>query len=237
MAVGSASIEFSTSGRGMRYPAGNTSIEFSTSGIVMRYPVGSTSLKFITTYKIQDSEPISIDLDLNITVSSVIPIVSEPISIDLDLDTTIGTSGMVMGSDFILMYGFLDTYIYTVDTYCMGTYYDFVPQKIIVELCNGEENDMIERYKDDTYPLEVVFSKNGNHDISAYTFSLYTQLDGDSLYTSTGTVVDADLGLVNFDFDTDATDVAGTGLYEIKAVDSDTTTFAHGVLTILDTLA
>ena len=238
MAVGSASIAFSVSGRGTRHPTGNSSISFSTSGRGMRYPHGVTSIEINATHdSIKESGSILIDMELNATVTGQVPNVSEPITMNMTLETDVLSINKNQNSGTIVMFHSLDMSIDQVSAYCTGTPFNFIPQRFYIELCNDEETEMIERYKGDTYPFEVIFSKSGDYDISGYTFELYSQIGGGTIYTSSGTVIDSDNGFVTFDFDTDAISTAGDGLYEIKALDSDTTTFAHGVFTVLDTLA
>ena len=184
-----------------------------------------------------DSGSISASLEIDMSATGQIPNVSEPISIDLDLDMSAASGLITLSSGPIAMFGTLTASIVKPVPYCNDMRIDFQPQSITIDTCKEESTVDIERYKNDTYPLEIVFSRDGNSDISGLIFTLYTQLDGDTLYSSTGSIFDSTHGIVLFTFDPLAIDASGTGVYEIKVSGSDIATYAHGVFTIKDTLA
>ena len=173
---------------------------------------------------------------LNAEANGQIPNISESITMNSALDVSVN-SKFIQNIEPVIMVGICSMDIKATSVYCIGEQIDFIPQKIYIDACNDKEADMIKRYKGDTYPLEMVFSKNGNHNIDGYTFKLYTQIDGQQLYVSTGQTMSIDHGLVIFVFDSDAVATTGSGVYEIKAITADIATYAHGKLEIIDTLA
>ena len=191
----------------------------------------------IGTYTQMDSGSISSEMQLDMSANGHIPNVSEAISMDMSLDMSSTSGYLTLGSGPITMFNLLNMTIGNPVPYCNDDKINFEPQTIIIDTCKEESTVEIERYKNDTYPLEIVFSRDGNHSASGLTFTLYTQLDGDTLYTSTGTVMDSTNGIVIFSFVPAAIDAAGTGVYEIKVSGTDVATYAHGVFTIKDTLA
>ncbi len=186
-----------------------------------------------------DSGSITINMELDMSVYGNIPIVSEPILIVHDLDMSISNTNAIQDSEHIYMLHLLDMSIYQTQAYCMGLIYNFIPQRLEINTCenDNEESEMIERYEGDTYPLEIVFSKNGNYNISGYTFKLYAQIEDGGIYEMDGTIMNAEYGLVLFYFDTNIVNSVGSGVYEIKVINGGTTTFAHGELKILDALS
>ncbi len=183
-----------------------------------------------------DSGPISINMSLDMTVHANVPIKSGPINMNMELDMGIGPIQKIQNSGSIAMFNLLDMWIYDSETYCMGEVYNFVPQRLVIDTCEEEVEEMIERYEGDTYPVEVVFSRNGNHNISAYTFKMYTQIGEGPIYEADGTIMNQDHGLVIFNLEADAVNTAGEGVYEIKVIAADIATFAHGEFNILDAL-
>ena len=188
------------------------------------------------TYITKDSGSIQADMQLDMTAYGHIPHVSESISIDMDMDMSV-TSKLIAGSGHATMFMTLGMHIAGAYAYCADYVVDFEPQMITIDTCEEEQTVEIERYKNDTYPLEISFSREGNHSTDGLTFTMYTQLDGDTLYTSTGTIIDTYNGIVIFNFDADAVNEAGSGVYEIKVSGTDVATYAHGIFIIKDTLA
>ncbi len=195
----------------------------------------------ITVYPFHELEPghIVIDLDLDMFAIALIPDVSGSILMGMELNTTVGFSNIVQESGIIVMFNLLDMTIAQTTVYCVGIVVNFVPQTVYVDLCKTKESDMIQRYKIDTYPLQFVFSMNGNHNISDYDFNIQTQIDGQSIYGKDGVKVDETNGLVTFDLDSGAMSELGTGIYQVNSVNTVSSydaVVSTGVFEILDSL-
>ncbi len=181
-----------------------------------------------------ESGSMIMDMELGMTAVGQIPNVAEPITMDMDLLMSVDNN-FLQNSGYIVIPGFLDMYV-NAEAYCMGEVYDFVPQRFLINMCEDMEDEMIERYEGDTYPFEVVFSLNGNHDITGYTFEMFTQIGEGTVYSSVGTITNETNGFVSFSFVNDAINTVGEGTYEIKANTPAIVTFAAGEFIILDSI-
>ncbi len=180
-------------------------------------------------------EPVSMSGELLSEVSGNIPAITiDPVSMEGTLSSSVNMK--IDFQAYSAMYGFLTVNIASKNyQICYDINADMIIQEIVSEGCDiGVDNMPLIRYRGDTYPVFSRLSRNGNPDISAYTFKLSTQLDGDTLYTSTGTITDSANGLVEFEFDPLAIDTAGEGVYDVEGDDgSYIYTFEKGTFELL----
>ena len=157
-------------------------------------------------------------------------------SIDMvgTLDSTVNT--VVFVDSYAAMYGFLNSTV-TAGTslaFCPDLYIDMEIQELVSSGCKIGDSMDITRYRGDTYPLTATLGRNGNFNIDDMTFTLSTQIGNGTVYASTGTIVDADNGIVKFEWPTGSVDIAGEGVYDIQGQDSYIYTYDKGKFTLLE---
>lgn len=128
-------------------------------------------------------------------------------------------SGLLSGSNMIL---------------CNDIYIDMEIQKIQNSTCKIGESMKITRYRGDTYPIVATLGRNGNFNASGITFKMSTRIADGTVYTSTGTVIDEANGIVQFNFPSGSTDIAGEGVYDIQGEDGYVYTYQKGTFVLLD---
>ena len=142
-------------------------------------------------------------------------------------------------SSYVTMYGFLSANVSILSAVrCSDLFVDYNTQVIESLGCKiGEESVDLIRYRGDTYPVSTTLSKNGNTDVTGYTFKLSTQIGQGTIYTAIGSIIDASNGIVSFPLDALAIATAGEGVYDIEGNDGTYIyTYEKGVFTLLDDL-
>ena len=160
---------------------------------------------------------------------------SEAITMVGTLDGSVQT---VMYIDaYAAMYGFLTAEVSSSElksvVLCPDVEVNFETSKIDVDGCILGETSNIIRAVDDTYPIQVKLGRNGNYSTTGITFKMSTQIAGEIVYTSTGTVLNADEGLVEFQFASGAIGTAGSGEYDIQGDDGYIYTYTKGAFVLL----
>ena len=153
------------------------------------------------------------------------------------LGTLSSTSATIMYIDaYVAMYGFLtaDTGNIALKTFCPDIYVNMEIQTIESSGCTiGDSVDII-RYRGDTYPLVATLGRNGDFSTTGITFTMSTKIDGQQVYSVTGSVIDAENGIVEFAFGADAVAIAGEGVYDIQGDDGYIYTYDKGVFELLE---
>ncbi len=163
---------------------------------------------------------------------------SEAITMVGTLDGSIQT---IMYIDaYAAMYGFLTAEASCSElksiVLCPDIEVDFIPETINVDGCTIAQTTKLTRVVDDTYPLQVTLGKNGDYRTDGITFKMSTQIADGTIYTSIGTVVNADEGIVEFAFDVAAISTAGSGIFDIQGDNGYIYTYIKGKFIILSAL-
>ncbi len=180
-------------------------------------------------------------LNMNGTSSMSVSAISTGVSQKIEMSGTgsVVAAGCLFQNAYVSMYGYL-TAEFKADNFeaCYDLNLNFETDILVVSGCRGGlEMETLTRYSGDTYPVVVRIAKDCNPSIGGYTFEMYTQLSGRTVYTASGTITDADNGIVEFPLATAAIENAGDGRYHIRGNDgSYITTFAQGDLVLLDDL-
>lgn len=188
-----------------------------------------------TPHVANNSGLIDMSASLSSEVSYNIPIVSELLDFSGSLTSTVLPSEYL--NSYVAFYGFgsLGLVEQGVGTVCSDLTINMTIQELISTGCSIGDSDMITRYRGDTYPIRTTLSRNGDYDISGHTFQMSTQIKNKTLYTASGTIIDANNGIVEFTFPAGSIDVAGTGVYDIEGNDGTYVyTYDKGVFELLD---
>ena len=182
------------------------------------------------------TDKISLSGTLSAQVTGSIPAITiDPISLSGTLSGNI--PGRLYLNAFVAMYGFLDGRIKSSNnSICFDLTANIDIQEILGVGCNLKGTMMsLTRYRGDTYPVLSRLSKNGNSNIAGYTFKMSTQINGEQIYTSIGTIRDSINGIVEFELENNAIKTAGSGVYDIEGNNgSYIYTFDKGIFTLLE---
>lgn len=200
------------------------------------YMSGSLA-SIIEANKSQNSGLIEILSELNSTITAIAPELSGSIDITATLDSTV--SGNIYLNSYLTMYGFgfIEITGSGINVKCYDLAINMEIQSLRSSGCEIGDSEMITRYRGDDYPIQAILAKNGIYDITGYTFQMSTQIDLGTIYTATGTIVDAVNGIVDFTFPVGSVDIAGEGTYDIEGNDGTYTyTYDSGIFTLLPDL-
>lgn len=138
---------------------------------------------------------------------------------------------------YAAMYGFGNIIIDNVgvSAICSDLFLDMETQELISSGCTIGDSDMITRYRGDDYPLRAILGKNGVFDVTGFTFKMSSRIESQAIFTSDGSVIDIENGIVEFPWPAGSIDTAGVGVYDIQGNDGTYTyTYDKGVFTLLD---
>lgn len=171
--------------------------------------------------------------DMSASVNAFVDM--SPINFDGSLNGAVQSGNYI--NTYVTLYGFLSSQANTAIG-CADVFFDMEPPRVEVLQCSNEgELVDLQVFKGNTYPVTARLSIKGDYDITGHTIRLSTQIDGDTLYTVTGTITNALAGEVSFALDPLSVDTPGVGKYDIEGNDAIYTfTYGTGEFTVLDNL-
>ena len=148
---------------------------------------------------------------------------------------TVETATVMYIDAYVAMYGFLSADMGSValKTFCPDIYVNMEIQTIESSGCTIGDSVDIQRYRGDTYPLRATLGRNGDFSTSGITFTMSTKIDNQQVHSVTGTIIDAETGIVEFAFSADAVAIAGEGVYDIQGDDGYIYTYDKGKFELL----